>query len=403
MSLSKVLQLIDDEKIKTTIENMENLPFEYPYIISESLRVLDDDSIMCNIIDDSNKKALCIMLDMYFKRCYYEYIEDLKLNKLLAFGKIEIYKIAAHNGIRFATANEVKQGVKGLIPEFIFPAGENEYKLMCLLQWTFCGTPFFFRNAGYKLTYDSNGKPTETFWDMAQMCAPQLMELFNWISDRKKLEKCIKLMGKMKKAGGYKYAQYEKDEVEEDVSVKQLVYNIANTFPKNSKNMEYRRALALAIAKKQNKKILTPYEISQLREVYEKYALDKDRATYSRHGRTDCSELQQECEMIVRCRYEGVINPDHFVYKIIGTLEKYGYSKCSVKQYSFIEDALRILREGGDESNSSEGANNVEDVGSASGLGGTLNSENTEIITEDDIDMSLEALSNAIGAGLFEG
>ena len=59
----------------------------------------------------------------------------------------------AHNGIRFATANEVKQGVKGLIPEFIFPAGENEYKLMCLLQWTFCGTPFFFRNAGYKICY----------------------------------------------------------------------------------------------------------------------------------------------------------------------------------------------------------------------------------------------------------
>ena len=374
MGIDNTLKLIEDNsKLSISIKNIYELPYELPYLMEEVLKLIEDDSG----VKDSDKISMCYMLDMYFCTCYHEFNESLGLEKLIPFAKIEIYKVEAVNGLRYATEKEVLHGVKGLIPENIYPAGENTFKLLCLLQWTFCGRSYYLRNAGYKLTYDSSGKMLNTPLEAFNMCAVQLKELIDWVRNRNALEKALKIISKFKKAGGYKYATYESDEIEETVTVKQLIYNIINTFPRDSANPEYRKAFAMALSKHRNNKSLTPYELSQLRGIYEKYALDKDRAKLiEKSNAGQRNKLKEECDFILKNRDK--LSSRDFVFKIIETMNRTGYVKCSQKQYKFIEEALDKIKE----------------------LSTTTTK--TDVISDDDIDASLDDMYDALNSGMFE-
>lgn len=280
------------------------------------------------------------------------------------------------------------QGVEGLIAENIYPAGENEFKLLSLLQWTFTGKNIYFRDAGYKLTYRDSKEPVETTYDMITISANQLIEMFKWCSDSDKVDSAVKKLKKAAKSKGFKYASYERDEIEETVTIKQLVYNLDKTLPRRSDNIKYRRALAIVIKGKKGLSYLTPMEVSFLREIYHQRAYEKDAAK----PYVD-ETLKNECEQILKERYKGVINQDHFVYKIIETLKKKNYTVCSAKQYSIINDALSIINK--DKEKEDE------------------NKKKSIILGEDDIDKSLgqedtmmkslAGISDALGSGsLFE-
>lgn len=378
MSIDNVLKLIEDnEKLKISIQNISELQYELPYLMTQSLMLLDDNNY--GRLKDTELKALCYMLDMYFGVCFYEFVEHSKnLASLIKVGKIEIYKVQAPNGLRYATENEVLHGIKGLIPEYIYPAGEDTYKKLCLLQWTFFGKSYYFRQVGFDLHYSADGSVMDTFWDLLQLSANDMKSLMDWIKANN-LEKALKILTKRKNAGAYKYAQYESDEIEESITVKQLVYNILHSFPHNSTNISYRKALALAITKSKNTKVLSPYEISQLRKIYDEFALDRDRnRTLSQSGYGGRNVLKEECELIQKSRQSGLIDPNDFVFKIIMTLEKQRYQKCSPKQYKFIEEALNKI-------------NGPQEV-----------VEETPVISEDEIDASLGDMYDALGSGLFE-
>lgn len=377
MSISNVLKLIEDnERLKASIKNISKLPYELPYLMERSLELLDDNNY--GRLTDTELKSLCYMLDMYFVNCFYEFAENSDLSNLLKFAKIEIYKVQAPKGLRYATENEVLHGIKGLIPEYIYPVGEDNYKKLCLLQWTFCGKPYYFRQVGFDLHYSADGKVMDTFWDLLQLSANNIKSLMDWIKGDN-LGKALKILNKRKRAGAYKYAQYESDEIEESITVKQLVYNIMHSFPRNSTNIEYRKALAMAIARGRNNKILSPYEISQLRKIYDDFALDTDRSkTLGQSGYGRRNILKEECELIQKSRQSGIIDPNDFVFKIISTLEKQRYQKCSAKQYKFIEEALNKI-------------NGPQEV-----------IEEATVISEDEIDASLEDMYDALGSGLFE-
>lgn len=389
MSYNKLLELIDDKpRLKSVILNFSSGNIASPYIIEETLELLDSDNVFFNIISDSNKIALCNMIDKYFNSCWDLYIEDMKLDALLKFGKIETYKIEASNGIRYATTGEVAQGVRGLIGEYLYVAGEENYKKLCLLEWTFNGKPYHFRQAGYNLSYSEDRQVTTTFYEMVQLSAVDLNELFAWVKDNDEFKQTIKKITKMKKNKGYKYASFEPDEITEDITIKQLVYNIQKVFPRSSPNKEYRRALALALAVYKDKKILSPLEISFLRDIYEKHALD----TQSRNGRNTAKQrnetLKKQCELLLKERYSGKIDTNHFAYTIIRTLKTNNYTGCSIKQYNIIKEALSKLGVNPD--------NIYENVESPT-------EQNTsEVVSEDEIDNTLQSISDAIGNGLFE-
>lgn len=384
MSYNKLFKLLEDNTRMTSfISNISSGYMEIPYIMSETLKILEDDNPFFGIISDSNKKSLCIMLDQYFTDCWGLFIEDLKLDKCLSYGKIEVYKIAAANGLRYATVNEVAQGIKGLIGEYIYPAGEEEYKKLCLLQWSFTGVSYYFRQAGYKLDYDNNGKVTNSFYEMIQMCAYQLKELFDWVSVKENLDKALNRIKKMQKSKGYKYASYEKDEITEDITIKQLVMNIYKVFPRNSSNPDYRKALALALKSYKGKQQLTPLEVSQLRDIYDKHALDINRD--KKAAASVNTDVKEKCELLLAERFKGKINQKHFAYTIIETLKRNNYTSCSPKQYAVIEEAYMIVTKANNNDNKVE--NNT--------------SAKTEVISDDDINESL-ASYNLSGGELFD-
>ena len=384
MSYNKLFKLLEDNTRMTSfISNISSGYMEVPYIMSETLKILEDDNPFFGIISDSNKKSLCIMLDQYFTDCWGLFIEDLKLDKCLSYGKIEIYKIAAANGLRYATVNEVAQGIKGLIGEYIYPAGEEEYRKLCLLQWSFTGVSYYFRQAGYKLDYDSNGKVINSFYEMIQMCAYQLKELFDWVSVKENLDKALNRIKKMQKSKGYKYASYEKDEITEDITIKQLVMNIYKVFPRNSSNPDYRKALALALKSYKGKQQLTPLEVSQLRDIYDKHALDINRD--KKAAASVNTDVKEKCELLLAERFKGKINQKHFAYTIIETLKRNNYTSCSPKQYAVIEEAYMIVTKANNNDNKVE--NNT--------------SAKTEVISDDDINESL-ASYNLSGGELFD-
>ena len=380
MGYTKLFELLKDEtKLTSLITNLSSGFIEVPYLISETLKLLADDSIYYNAISDNNKISLCIMIDNYFSDCLEQYIADINLDKLLKFGKIEVYKIEAADGLRYATQGEVANGVKGLIGEYIYTAGEEEYKNLCLLQWSFSGIGYFYKQAGYNLKYDDKGKVLTSFYEMITQSAYGLKNLFDWISVKSNFETAIAKIKKMQKKHGYKYATYAKDEVTEEITIKQLVYNIYRVFPRNSTNYEYRRALALALKNYKNKKPLTPSEVSWIREVYEKHAVDINKEAISAE---ENKELKDKCEKLLAERYSGRINQNHFAYNIIETLRKYNYSKCTDKQMDIINKAYYIICEQ-PISKSNDEANN---------------SNKTEIISDNDIEMSLADMSDALFA-----
>lgn len=381
--LFNLLNTEDDKKIQSMICNLSSGYMDVPYLISETLKLLDDEHPYSGIITDNNKKALCYMLSGYFNNCWGEYIEDLNLDKLLKYGKIEVYKVDAANGYRYATEKEIASGVKGLTGENVYPAGEKEYKQLCLLNWTFTGKSYFFRQAGYELKYDNNGQVITSLYDMIQVSALDLKEMFTWVTSEN-YEKAIK---KLKKCKGYKYASSEKDEIVEDIPIKQLIYNVYNTFPRKSNNENYRKALSLALKSVVNKKTLTPLEVSRLREIYDEFAMDRDRDKTSQNVDNECNEsLKRECELLLKERNTGKVNKNHFAYVIIDTLKKSNYTKCSPKQYSIIEDALNQLNLNLEKEERQE----------------KIDNDDTEIITDSEIDLSLANISDAIGDGLFD-
>jgi hypothetical protein len=121
--------------------------------------------------------------------------------------------------------------------------------------------------------------------------------------------------------------------------------------------------------------------VSTLRDIYDKHALDRNRG--ATNGGSEIPEVKNICETLLNERYSGKINPKHFAYTIIETLRTKNYSQCSPKQLSILEDAMKHVNKSNDETNEEP-------------------TENTEIISDNEIDSSLESLSNAIGQGLFE-
>lgn len=392
MTFDKLLGLLEENELHELIDFMQSMIrldeyMETPYLINQTLKLLSDDSPLYNLVTDGNKKALCIMLQKYYENCFDYSLGDNEIEDKLKYGKIMVYKIYAANGLRYATEKEVELGVKGLQEEPIYPATQETYEMLCLLQWTLTGSAYYFRQAGYRLEYGDNREVKNTFYEMIQMCAEKLNNLFEWIKDSDRVEKALRIMAKMKKNKGYKYASYEKDEVTEDIPLKQIVYNICKTFPRGSENPEYRRALAIALNNYNNKKRMTVMEVSFLRTVYEKFAVDrtahKEMAEKEAQAQVDV-QLKEECQALLDARNTRDIDSQHFCYKIIDTLKRNGYTRCSAKQRKIIESAL-------------------QDIGYYKNKEKNKIAEpKVEILSDDMIDASLDTLANAVNMGLFD-
>lgn len=383
-----------DSKLITILGNLECLGSEQPYLISETFNMLDDDSPLYGLIPDINKLALAKMIRAYFNTCWTLYLDVDKYVSLTKYSRLDSYSIDADKGVRLATENEIKQGVRGLQRKDVYPAGEDYNKLINLLVWTMTGNTFYFRRAGFKNNFNSEGKVTDNLYQMITMCCNELNLLFDFVADENKFTKLTRIVEKSKKTGGIKYATYASDEINENISVKQLINNVKLNFPRNSSDKSIRKAIALSL-KYTNNKSLTPMEISYIRGVYSYYLNNTDMIKakdYNKAKENEDTELKKKCDLIVRERYRGIIDSNHFVYKIIDTLRKYNFSKCSNNQYAIIEEALRII-------NTTAKNNNVDKEKMRENE--ELSRNAVGVLSDDDLD-NYESLSDFIGDGEIE-
>lgn len=377
MSFNKLFKTITDSGLQQFVESMESNRDSVPYLIRSILDLLCDKSLYYGAITDENKLAFVYLMRLYYNTCFSIYLDNINFSNILKYGKIEIYKVEAANGLRYATVKEVENGVEGLIAEYIYPGGKTEFQHLALLGWTFTGEHRAIRSFGYKLKYNNDSDVVTSDLEIILNNADALKAMMDWVADGDKMNKSIRCINKMKRNNGYKYATCEKDEIVENISIKQLLKIIEQMFPRNSKDKEYRKALAMVVKTHTANRRLTPLEISELRRIYKKFAMETKSAQPENSDKNN--KIRKQCEEILAARDKGILDGSMFVFKIISTLESNNYSRCSIKQYSFIEDAYnKIANEAVEENNTQ-----------------------SEIISETDIDNSLASLSNAMGSGLF--
>ena len=383
----------EDIKSISLIKNIASNSIESGFLMKETTRLLMDSNILSNSIKDSNKIALAKMLSTYFDTCYDEVIKVKGLEQLVKFAKLENYKVESLNGLRYATTNEITQGVRGLKAEIQYPLGEDIYKKLCLLAWTVSGNNYFYKEAGFNVEYE-NGKVKTTVYDMIVTTATSLIELFDWIKNKKEFKEYIKTLRAIKKnGGGHKYSTYAEDEITEEISLKQLVYFINKEFEKGSNDKEYRLALHLAIKGKKNLQYLTPMEICFMRVQYDRHL--EEYKTNTKLINTNF-ELKNKCERLLEARKCRKINQDHFAFKIIKTLGSNGYKSCSQKQLAIIDSALQeyekelkkvqIIDYSTNKNVVKDNENNTDDVSN--------NSNNDEFVSDDYFDTMIPDIPN---------
>lgn len=378
----------DDVELHNLMINMSREFFYKTWLIDSTLFIISDNSPIK--IDKNNMVSLAKMLRSYSKDCWHAAISKIDLPKLLKYRYEEVYYTQVFGGLRVSTTGEIARGVKGLEIKQTPRITDEVYKKLCLLQWTFDGKSYFYRQAGFNVTYDENGKVREDFYTLIKQSANALVELFDWMGNTNEFDSNIEILKKASRAKAYKYPSYSPDEVEEDISIKTLLNSARKTIKPGSSDENYRRALHLLI--KSDKCKLEPIEISFIRTMYEKYIIEIQVnggvEAPSQEQLDSIAELKEKCETLLNARYKGKIRSDHFVYKIITTLRNANYTKCSEKQMNIIDDALDIIKV----DNKNKSGNKIDNMSTA------------PVITDFDIDKSLESLNNVFGDnGIFEG
>ena len=356
-------------------------------LLSDIILFLDDDNVLLKNISDKNKVSLVSLMKLYYIACGDTFIVDSKLDKLVAVAKQEIYSIDAKSGIRIATKSEVDNGVNGLImAEKCFLSNEK-YKLLNLLLWTITGRLSYFKQAGFEYNYDKEIGLIDTVYDLIVRSGAALKDMINWVSNKKEFNLDTNILKQALKNGSYKYPEYAADEIRADISVKQLLFYLTKNLPRRSENQKYKDALYLVLKEQSNKYFkLTPGNISFMRSIYSELVSGEVKAT-----RIDTCEniaLKEECDCIILGRSSGIIKENHFALKIISTLQKYNYGRCTKKQYEIIKEATKLIEESNCSNSRQKEVNG-----------------DTPIIFDIDAEIagsSLVDISNALGKGQFE-
>lgn len=309
-----------------------------PYICNEVSKLLADNGCYF-MISKENKKVLARLAKVTLDVLFDPDNSKLALDKVIPHGRIETYQVSAAYGVRPATANEVGAGVEGLIPQYVYPAGQDAYKHLCLMYWALTGRSWYYRQTGHNLVYNKEtGKVESTLIEILTDCMDDYIEMLRFVSNTDMYNKAIKIIKKYKR-NGFKYADYAKDEITEEISVKQLVKNIAEKFPRNSDNKNFRKAIALVIKTNVHNKRLSPMEIAELRKIYREFL--SDHKNYEKKQVNEATK--EQCETLIKNR--ALLGADHFVYKIVSTFQRCNYIvKPSEKQQRIIEDALEKIR-----------------------------------------------------------
>lgn len=370
----------DTETIEL-ISNISNDKLDKPVLLSKLLDMISDDSPYIRHIGEAKTLSLARLAKEYFNTCWSAYLDTsmggVKLDTLIKYSEYIVYHVQAPNGFRVATENEIKNGVEELVAKTTPVLSDEEAEHLNLLLWTFKGQLRYYKKAGLSFTY-TDGKLDDTDYQLVCKAGQKLRGMIDWISVGGNYERALASLKIGKKASKYKYPNFAKDEIICEVSPKQIQYLCElNIVGKGLTDTQFEVKRILYRVKKDNYKPL-PHEITLMRKAYNEVVNGVTENSTQKLGTT----IDALCEKLDKGKATGLIDSNHFAFKIVNTIRKTG--RCSDKQ-------LNILRE----------AENKMDSQVISVVKAQENKEKSNDI-DDDMKELLE-LSDSLGLGKLEG
>lgn len=351
-SFSKVKVLLNEAgfngaDITKRFEKFIESDADVGWLMNRIFDIIEDGSF--TVVPPENIRALAILADRYLVYCWLnvEYVDDI--GKLLEYAYSERYYTETPNGKRIATSGEIQQGVRGLVVERTPRIPEDHIRSLRLFHWAYTGNPYHYIRCGYTAKYNYKERQyKEAAYSLIHRAADGIQAMIDLLRDDcTAIEKDIAILKKGKREKAYIYPSYAPDEMSEEMGVTTLFCTAKKVISDCIDDPEY----TLAMRALYKKKGVTPEEIAILRRVYSR-SLSAKPSTGWGEGQSKLEEstasferkqLKFECDTLKSARNSGKIYPSHFVFKIISTLEKYGYERCSEKQHKVIEDALEII------------------------------------------------------------
>ena len=330
--------IIDPElwELISTLANQKDLP----YILDKTFDTLEDSFTAPGYIGENNQIALCNMVRMFWDSCMYVSLDMRNAISLVDYTRMEQYNMAvAGKEIRWATAGEIASGARGLQMEYVYPVGEKAFRRLNILCWAVTGRTIYFKRLGYELKFSSDKKLETSFYQMINMCAMDLVDLFKW-GNTENFEELYKELRKVKRKWKTRRClERAEDEVIESITPKDLVFQLDALLPRGTSDPEYRRAVSIVIKAIRYETQPTPLEIELLRRVYDR--VTKGDAIEEEEEKEN--KLKDECESLLEAKKQGLISYKHFAFRIIETISKQNYKRCSEKEYNIIKDALNLV------------------------------------------------------------
>lgn len=328
------------------------------YIARETISMLSDQHYKAYCISDFNLIALTKMVKRYIDTCW-RYLEDVKdFEKYLRTSKMLMYKMNVDGELRYATVNEIEQGVEDIIGEYNYPIGEDKSVMLSIMMWMFTGDNKYITQAGFRLHYsEEERKYTDTLYEKIYLLAGKMNEVFDWVEGGE-FEGDIATLKKLSK-NKFKYAKYASNEVVEDIEFKQVAFDVLKCSCKNI-SKEVSRAYILCKKYINDKVKLEPLEKAFIRKQYKVIKETGSVRESEDKQPEEISELRKMCEDLLALRSSGRIAATEFVFKIIQSLMSNGYRKVSPKQFTILQEAYNkyIGSGAGVESKSSNKASN---------------------------------------------
>lgn len=349
---------------------------------------------------------------------------ETKLRDYIYYGKDVIYTVETSNGVRFATENEICEGVTELRFETRYTIDvDTEYRYLNSLLFLLYGRGGALRDIGYNIKYSKERQIVQPLMEIIEMAKYDFANTLKWIDSGGLYS--IKKGFKAIKDKRFKYTNYAEDEIKPSIKIKQIVHDIASGKIYRSSESDYRRAWSICKFKPLTMKgrkamdfrgLITPEERRFIRVTAKKYS---DVIERKPNFEGNIEDIASRANELIEARDKHRIDPTEFVFKVIDTLKRNSFKRVSDKQAAIVNEAYStfILKvKGGQQAIGSQRAEKEKQMSNMSDMdyyksifGGGNNSveEESAIISESDMgldfdsdfndfdfDLAMEELSN---------
>ena len=340
MDFSILTGLLQDKSDIALLSNMSSESMDEPYLVKQLMEVLSDGGNYILHMESEKALSLFRLSKEYFNSCWGAYLDSTiggtKLDKLIEYSERIVYYTNAPNGLRIATEGEVKNGVEELEVKRI-PALEDEVDCYVnLLMWTFTGQLRYYKKAGLTYTY-TDGRLDDTIYQLVHRAGQKLRGMIDWINVSGNYERAIAALKLSKKNFKYKYPNFATDEIQVEITPKQIQYLCkVNIHGSGASESQVEAKRIMFKQERHNYKIM-PHDIAIMRRAYNEI----QNGVVNNKSKSLDSDVLDLVNLVLSGRDRGILRRDHFAFKIINTVQATG--KCSDKQRAVLESAKKEI------------------------------------------------------------